>query len=58
MNLEHVLCSGRRGDDENIGFFADSSLVAHTIDSGFFEVGMQGQVVEATVGQAIAVVWL
>ena len=58
MNLEHVLCSGGRGDDEDIGFFADPNLVADTVDRGLFEVGVQGQVVETTVGEAVAVVWL
>ena len=42
VNLEHVLCSGSRGDDEDIGFFANPNLVADAVDRGFLEVGMQG----------------
>ena len=50
MDFENVLHPGRRGDDEYVGLFADPDLVAGAVKGFAFEVGVEGEVVEAAIG--------
>ena len=56
MDLQDVLCAGAGGDDEDVGFFARADLVADGVDGGLPLVGVEGEVVEAAVGEAISVI--
>lgn len=56
VDLEHHLGAGGGGDDEDVGFFADADLVADGVDGLLFLVGVQGEVVQAAVGEAVAVI--
>lgn len=56
MDLEDVLGAGGVGDDEDVGFFADADLVADGVEVLSLEVRVEGEVVEAAVGEAVAVV--
>ena len=51
-----MLCAGGGGDDENVGFFTRADLVADGVDGGVLLVGVEGEVVEAAVGEAVAVI--
>lgn len=57
MDLEDELCPRCVGDDEDVGFFADADLVADGVDGAVFLVCVQGEVVEAAVGEAVAVIF-
>ncbi len=57
MDLEHELFPGLVGDDEDVGLLADADLVADRVDGRLFLVRVQGQVVEAAVGEPVAVIF-
>ena len=57
MDLEHELFTGLVGDDEDVGFLADADLVADRVDGRVLLMGVQRQVVEAAVGEAVAVIF-
>ncbi len=52
-----MLGSGGVGDDEDVGFFADADLVAYGVEVFALEVGVEGEVVEAAVCEAVAVIY-
>ncbi len=56
VDFEDVLGSRGGGDDEDVGFFADTDLVAGAVEGFAFHVGVEGKVVEAAVGEAVSVV--
>jgi hypothetical protein len=58
MDLDHTLPGGgrRRRDDDDVGFFAYADAVANAEDGVGFEVRVQREVVQAAVGQAVAVI--
>lgn len=47
---------GRSEDDVNVGFFARADALAGRVQGFALEVGVQGEVVEAAVGEAVAVI--
>lgn len=49
-------CAAGGGGDVDVGFFADADLVAEGIEVRAFEVRVKGEVVEAAVGEAVAVI--
>ena len=57
MEFQHLLSSGLRCSDVDVAFFADSYLVSEAEDGVAAAVGIEGEVVEAAVSEAIAVVW-
>lgn len=57
VDLEHHLGAGGGGNDEDVGFFAHADLVADGVDGVMFLVGVQGEVVQAAVGEAVTVIW-
>lgn len=56
VDLEDVLDAGGGGDDENVGFFADADLVADGVEDLALLVSVEGEVVEAAVGEAVAII--
>jgi hypothetical protein len=56
MDLEDELLPGLVGNDENVGLFADADLVAYGIDGVVFLVGVEGEVVQPAVREAVAIV--
>lgn len=56
MDLEYELLACFVSDDEDVGLFADANLVAHRVDCVVFLVGVQGEVVQAPVCEAVAVI--
>ena len=56
VDLEDVLRTVGVRDDKDVGFFADADLVADGVELLALQVGVEGEVVEAAVGQAVAVV--
>ena len=49
VDFENILYSGGRGDDENVGFFADANLVTGAVEGVALEVGVESEIVEAAV---------
>ena len=49
--------SRRWGADVDVGFFAGTDAVACAVEGAFFLVGVEGEVVEAAVREAVAVVF-
>lgn len=56
VDLEDALDAGVVGDEEDVALLADADAVADAVDGALAGVGVQGEVVEAAVGQAVAVV--
>lgn len=57
VDLEDELGAGWGGADVDVGFFADADAVACAVEGGAFEVGVEGEVVESAVGEAVSVIW-
>ena len=57
VDFDNVLRAGRGGADVDVGFFADADLVADGVKGRAFQVRVEGEVVEAAVGEAVAIVW-
>lgn len=56
VDFENVLCSGWGRDDEDVGLFADADLVASAVEGFAFEVRVEGEVVEAAVGETVSII--
>lgn len=56
VDLEDELDAGWVCDDDDVGFFADADLVSDAIDGFLLLVSVQSEVVEATVGEAVAII--
>ena len=56
MDFQDVLYTRARGDDEDIGFFTRADLVADRVDGRVLLVGVEGEVVEAAVGEAVSII--
>lgn len=56
VDLEDALDAGLVGDEEDVALLADADAAADAVDGALGGVGVQGEVVEAAVGQAVAVV--
>lgn len=64
VDLENVLSlcrclprGGRRGADVDVGFLACADAVARAVEGALLRVRVQGEVVEAAVGEAVAVIF-
>lgn len=57
MNLQDTLGATAMRDDDNVRFLAHADLVPDGVDAFLFLVGVEGQVVESTVGESVAVIW-
>ena len=49
VDFEDVLDSGGGSDDEDVRFFANADLVACAVEGFTLEVGVEGEVIEASV---------
>ncbi len=56
MNFQDELLAGWISNDKDVGFFPHANLIADAVNGRVFLVGVKGEVVEATVGEAVAVV--
>ena len=56
VDLQDALRSLVVGDHDNIGFFADTDLVADGVDAFLLLVGVEGEVIETSIGEAITVI--
>lgn len=56
MDFEDQLLAGLIGHHDDIGFFADSNLIADRIDGVLFLVIMQGKIVKPSICEAVAVI--
>lgn len=56
MDFENLELIGGRGGDVDVAFFAYANLVAETVDRVATSVGIKGEVVNASVSEAIAVI--
>lgn len=56
MDFKDVLGSGGRGDNEDVGFLSNANLVAGAVEGFAFKVGVEGEVVEAAVGEAVSII--
>lgn len=45
-----------RGADVDVGFFAGADAVAGAVEGALLHIGVEGEVVEAAVGEAVAVI--
>lgn len=57
VDFQYVLGTVWGGADVDVAFFADADAVTGGIEGGVFEVRVEGEVVEAAVGEAVAIVW-
>lgn len=56
MNLEDELCAGGRGNDIDIGLFPHADAIAGAVNGGALKVSVQGEVIQAAVGEAVPVI--
>lgn len=56
VQFKHMGCAAGGGGDVDVRFFADADLVAEGIEVRAFDVRVEGKVVEAAVGKAVAVI--
>lgn len=56
VDLQNELCACGGSADVDVGFFAHADAIARTVEGRAFEMGVQGEVVEASVGEAIPIV--
>lgn len=57
VDLEDLLRARGIGDNVDVGFLADADLVSDGVGALAFYEGVEGEVVETAVGQAISVIW-
>ena len=57
VDFEDVLGSGGRSDNKYVRLFTNANLVAGAVEGFVFHVGVKGEVIEATVGKAVPIVW-
>lgn len=56
VDFQHVLLPAGGGDHEDVAFFAHADLVADAVEDLPLLEGVQREVVQAAVGEAVAVV--
>ena len=56
VDLEDVLNPTGGGHNEDVGFFADPDLIPYRVDGGALEVCVEGEVIKATICEAVAVI--
>lgn len=56
VDLQRALSPTRRGSDVDIGFFARADLLACGVEDLTLLVRVQGEVIEASVGETVAIV--
>lgn len=57
VDFQNKLAAGGGGYDVDVGFFAHADAVAGRVQSLPFEMGVQGEIVKAAVGETVPVVW-
>lgn len=56
VDFEDELGTGRGSANVDVGFLAHTNAIACAVEDGTFEVGVEGEVVEAAIGEAISVI--
>lgn len=57
VDFEYELLAGGVCDHVDVGFFANADAVPCAIENFVFEVGVECEIVEAAVGETVAIVW-
>ncbi len=57
VNFEYKLLAGGVCDHVDVGFFANADAVPCAVEDFVFEVGVECEIVEAAVGETVAIVW-
>ena len=57
VDFEYLLLAGGVCDHVDIGFFAHADAISCAVESFMFEVGVECEIVEAAVGETVAIVW-
>ena len=56
VNLQDMLCSRRRCADKDVRLFSNADLVPNGVEGGAFEMSVEREIVETTIGETIAVI--